>query len=323
MDEACGICRNSENNKFHTAREMMFGRRDEFVYLECGECGTLQLTDIPDLSKYYPPEYLAFESEAPAAKNALRRAVAGVIGKHYVNGSSLLGRVAAAAIPKFGRQFLPALRQYPLKLDFDTRILDFGCGSGRLLRTLRAFGFHNLKGADAYIDNEITYPCGLKIDKAGLDSLQPGYDLIILQHSFEHLPNPLESLRLVRGLLAKDGYAMICIPLVNYAWERYGVNWVQLDAPRHLFLFTERSFRRLADEAGMEIEAATYDSTDFQFWGSEQYAMDIPLTPNGGARLRPGFNFGSAKLKEWQREAYELNAAGRGDSATFYLKARD
>lgn len=301
---------------------MMFGSRDEFIYLECGKCGTLQLTNIPDLSKYYPPEYLSFDSDVPVAKNALRRTVAGYIGKHLVYGNNLVGRMAAAMIPKFGEQFLPELREAPLKLDFDSRILDFGCGTGRLLRTLRCFGFQNLAGADAFLEGDLEYPCGLKIYKAGLESVTPEYDLVILQHSFEHLPNPLDSLRCIRGLLARDGYAMICIPLANFAWEKYGVNWVQLDAPRHLYIFTEKSFRMLADKAGMEIVKLSYNSTSFQFWGSEQYSMDIPLAVNGGADFHPGFNFGSAQMKEWEREAEELNAAGRGDAATFYLKAK-
>jgi len=29
-------------------REMMYGFRDEFIYIECSECGCLQIAEIPE-----------------------------------------------------------------------------------------------------------------------------------------------------------------------------------------------------------------------------------------------------------------------------------
>ena len=60
--QACRICNNSEGNKIHNAREMLFGMRDEFEYLECVQCGCVQILKIPDnLSKYYPSDYHPFD----------------------------------------------------------------------------------------------------------------------------------------------------------------------------------------------------------------------------------------------------------------------
>ena len=40
---------------------MMFGYRDEFAYFACGQCGCLQIADIPpDMSRYYPANYYSF-----------------------------------------------------------------------------------------------------------------------------------------------------------------------------------------------------------------------------------------------------------------------
>ena len=64
MSESCRICGNSENNRKHIAREMMFGTRERFEYLECARCGTVQLIDVPDLSRYYPEDYYA-HNDAP------------------------------------------------------------------------------------------------------------------------------------------------------------------------------------------------------------------------------------------------------------------
>jgi hypothetical protein len=37
---ACAICGNRRDNHIHVAREMMLGLREEFRYLECGNCRT-------------------------------------------------------------------------------------------------------------------------------------------------------------------------------------------------------------------------------------------------------------------------------------------
>jgi hypothetical protein len=61
---ACAICGNRHENRTHVARKMMYGLRDEFRYLECGNCRCVHLNDIPqDMSKYYPENYYSF---APA-----------------------------------------------------------------------------------------------------------------------------------------------------------------------------------------------------------------------------------------------------------------
>ena len=57
----CKICKNENNNIIHVAKEMMFGLRDNFRYLECNNCGCLQLIDeSPDFSKYYPVNYYSY-----------------------------------------------------------------------------------------------------------------------------------------------------------------------------------------------------------------------------------------------------------------------
>lgn len=323
MSLLCRICGNSADNKIHRAREMMFGMRDEFDYLECSECGTLQIVEVPDLKLYYPQNYYSFEAgrEIEFAQSFKRRLAARAAGGYFVYKKNPVGKYLAEKKEWIRNDFPASLREYPLGLKFDSRILDFGCGSGRLLRILSYFGFRNLTGADAFIEKKISYPNGVQILKRSLNELEPFFDFIMLHHSFEHLPNPQETLRELYRLLARGKFCLIRIPLINFAWEKYGVNWVQLDPPRHLFLYTEKSFRLLAEQAGFTVEKIIYDSEAFQFWGSEQYLRDIPLND---ARAFQGVIeeslFTAAQMTEWQRQAEQLNAAGKGDQACFYLK---
>lgn len=318
----CRICENTAGNRVHAAREMMFGTRDPFDYLECGACGTVQILKVPDHSKYYPDNYLSFESDVPVAKNLGRRIAAQFAGKIFLTGKSRLGRFIVNIEPKIDEHFPPSVRNYPLGLRRDSRILDFGCGNGRLLQSLHYFGFTNLTGADAFIKDDILYPTGVNIYRRRLDEFDPAFDLIMLHHSFEHLEDPLDSLLQIRRLLGNKGVSLVRIPVINFAWEQYGVNWVQMDPPRHLFLYTESGFRSLAQKAGLKVEHVTYDSGAFQFWGSEQYVQDVPLIDDRSYWKNPATTIFSPKqIRDWQKQAEELNALGKGDMACFYLRA--
>jgi predicted SAM-dependent methyltransferase len=143
----------------------------------------------------------------------------------------------------------------------------------------------------------------------------------MFHHSFEHLEDPDGTLREAHRLLKDNGYMLIRIPVINFAWEKYGVNWVQLDPPRHLFLYTERAFCSLAEKSGFEVEKIIYDSTAFQFWGSEQYLQNIPLNhPTSHLNNDGGTVFSQDQMDKWQSEAEVLNLRGRGDQACFYLR---
>lgn len=303
----------------------MFGTRDGFEYLECGACGTLQITEIPDLRKYYPATYYSLEQteDFQVALTLKQRIEARLIARHMMGPNTMLGGYITRKKQWMADHFPASLRGKTPGLNFRSHILDFGCGNGYLLNTLRQFGFRNLTGADAFIDSDIIYPNDVKIYRRSLSELEPLFDLIMLHHSFEHLPDPLESLMEIKRLLADSGTCLIRIPLVNYAWEKYGVNWVQLDPPRHLFLYTERSFRNLADMAGFTVEKVIYDSEAFQFWGSEQYVRDISLNDERAYKGAISESiFTEEQLDEWQRKAEELNRQSKGDQACFYLRKK-
>lgn len=302
---------------------MMFGTRDGFEYLECAECGTLQIVEIPDLSKYYPPEYysLGNAEDIDLAESFKRRLAARFAGKYLVYGKNRIGKYIAENKPRIHDNFPASMREKLLQLSFDSEILDFGCGGGRLLRVLRYFGFRSLTGADAFIDGDIVYPDGVRVLKRDLAEIDATFDLVMFHHSFEHLPDPRTSLAEAFRLVKPGKFCLIRIPVVNAAWERYGIDWVQLDAPRHLFLYTEKSFSSIARDAGFEVRKIVYDSTEFQFWASEYYKRDIAMNePEWFDQNFDNAIFTREEFENWKREAERLNNAGLGDQACFYLQ---
>src|SRR5689334_22499774 len=52
----CEFC-GSSGFVSHRVREMMYGFRDEFEYLECKSCGCLRIASVPDdLARFYPSD---------------------------------------------------------------------------------------------------------------------------------------------------------------------------------------------------------------------------------------------------------------------------
>lgn len=319
---ACRICGGTAGSS-HKVREMMMGVREEFDYFECAGCGCLQIKEIPaDIAKYYPADY-RFTFTPPADNDgALTKFMKHKLAQHFFGEPNFLGSLLAR---KYKRGSLPpGVDKISARLRVDSRILEIGCGVGRHLWHLRERGFRNLLGIDPFIAGDEDHGPRLKIRKCYIDDVQGAFDFIMLQYSFEHLPNPAEILRSIRRLLAPGGISLIRIPVAGcYAWKKYGVNWVALDAPRHLFLHTEKSLSIIAAAAGLEIFDRLCDGNAFQIWGSEQFQQDIPLMdPRSPYKSDTPTLFTAEQMASFEALAKDLNAKGESDSFSFYLRAK-
>jgi len=315
---ACRICHNASGNNVIIAREMMLALGDEFEYLECGNCGCFQLLTIPhDFSRYYPEHYYSYKLTVDYKNNALKSFFKHKRAISYFEGKGLLGKliIRISGVPIS----YPWLAKCHARFDFD--ILDVGCGNGALLCHLRGDGFKSLTGIDPLIEKDTTYSNGVRILKRQLSEMNDSFDIIMLHHSFEHMPDPVDAMHHLYRLLRNDRRLLIRLPLADsHARRYYGINWVQMDAPRHLFLHTKKSMELLAEMSGFEIEDIVYDSTEFQFWGSEHYKNGISLIdPRSKVLLKGGRALKSKEMKKYRKKASELNAKQEGDSACFYL----
>ena len=316
----CYVCGNTVNNRHYSVQEMMFGFKDEFDYFECSNCGCLQISNDPiNMDKYYPASYYSFEALPEAPQNWLRRFLKKKSNRHALFNDDFVGKLINKVIyNSMGKRF-SSISKVPL--NFDSRILDVGCGSGILLYALKELGFKSLLGCDPFIKADIKYNNGLQVLKKTLSDIEGEWDLIMFHHSFEHIANQLETLQAVSRLLAINGVCLLSMPTVSsYAWKHYGVNWVQLDAPRHLIIHSTESISKLAEKVNLKQIDVFYNSNSFQFWGSEQYLQNIPLTSSKSYAENPENSIFSKKtLKEYERQAAKLNQQKQGDMAAFYF----
>jgi SAM-dependent methyltransferase len=326
MSSACLVCGDTRAKTIIISREMMFGTRESFEYGQCAGCGCLALSGPPaDMSRFYPTDYCSFSikpgQDIPQNDSALRKFLRLRRTGFLLNGHDMIGRIVCLVKPPE-----PLLTEYVswlrnCRAHPGSRILDVGCGTGRLVKELAWYGFTNLVGVDAFIKVDNISGPGVRIRKGSINDVDGIFDCIMLHHSFEHMDDPLAVCGHISRLLAKNGCALIRMPTVSsYAWRNYKEHWAQLDAPRHIFLHSLESIKILADKAGLTIRDIIFDSTEFQFWASEQYRRDIPLNdPRSYALNRGAGIFTEKQIKEFQRKAAQLNAEKQGDQLCVYL----
>jgi predicted SAM-dependent methyltransferase len=273
---------------------MAMGTRDEFLYFECSGCGCLSLTEVPsDLDRYYSPSRCASKPSKLHGMRKMRNAV-------YLSPLSFLVNWRTCFD-------LDVIRHTRLKKRMS--LLDVGCGAGRLVGDLRELGY-DAHGIDPYLTADIKDQFGVRVERRSLAEVEKRYDVVLFRHVLEHMP--IDALPLARGLIKNDGICVVSIPLLGWAWRTYSTDCAQLNAPRHLFIHSTRSFFLLAQKSGFRIEQVIFDSTEFQFWASDAYQRNVPLRKI----VKPT----RSQRNRMQRLAKSLNLKQQGDSAQFYLR---
>jgi ubiquinone/menaquinone biosynthesis C-methylase UbiE len=320
-DNVCRICNTGNNTEEYSLKEMMFGLQDIFEYFKCSNCGCLQIKQIPDnIEKYYPANYLVY----PEPKvNKVKKYLGQKREMSFLSGHGLVGKLL---ISLFGFNETDLIWFSEAHLKKNDHILEVGCGNGKLLFTLKEAGFKNLLGVDPFIQKDIVYSENFKIFKKEFHQIDDLlFDWVMFHHSFEHLENPKAVFEKLTRLLKPNGNVLIRIPLIDsYAWDIYGTDWVQLDPPRHYFLHSKKSIEYLSHSFNFKINKIVYDSTVFQFLGSEQYKKQIHLMSNESYFINSNNSiFNEEDLKLFNDKAKELNKNKTGDTACFFLQKMD
>jgi SAM-dependent methyltransferase len=299
--ERCPFCDGTPGESIET-REMMFGLRHPFVYRRCVECGSLWLPEPPaDLSPYYREGYYSLKPPQvrmiPAARYATR----------------VLLRTPGAARLAGKRGFPIYLRWFEgLGVSLSSCIADVGSGEGSLVARMAMHGFEDVWGFDPYVQGERDE--GAAHIRRSRIAGHGKFDLVMFNHSLEHVERPVEALREAVSCLASDGAIIVRIPIAgSFADRRYGGNWIALDPPRHLAVPSIAGMKRAAELVALKITRTFFDSLPSQIWGSEQYATDIALFEDGSHRGKPDD-------RASRQRARELNRRGEGDYAGFVLR---
>ncbi len=227
-------------------------------------CGLIWLDPMP-LASELVKAYIGFDTHRPLTRS-LNQSIASRIRQTAKHGYLARNYGYFPSAPVSQRWLSPLVHLRPggtamaagevmyLKASIGGRLLDVGCGSGQFVERMAKLGW-NAEGID--FDPEAIYNAASRGVRASVGSLAEQYypdscfDAVCLNHSLEHMAEPLETLRQVRRILKPGGRMTLTVPNADSLGHRiFGSNWIHLDPPRHLYLFGARSLRRMAIAAG-------------------------------------------------------------------------
>lgn len=267
---SCILCGSSESILLYATSERMFGLGGKFFLKKCSKCSLAFLDPQPSdaqLKKYYPSkDYYIYNRSIKKGQIEIIREY---FIKHYYS-PNFLSLLMTTFIKN-----VPAIPSYA----GNGKILDLGCGTGDTLVLLKGLGW-DVYGID--MDKNAIFTG----KKRGLGNLRLGtykdldkypdnyFDAIRLYHVIEHLDDPSLCLSLINKKLKKNGELIMGTPNIESLISKiFGPYWYNLDSPRHLFIFSPRTLKKLVEKNGFSVRKIEFCSAG-GIIGSIQYFIN-------------------------------------------------
>ena len=259
MPERCLLCGGISFRMAHRPLpDFKYGVSGSWPFFECVTCGLAVLDAGPqDAGRAYPPEYSQHSPvrrcDEPSARGAfssskehIRRAL--LSRKGYGGRSSgaaqafcgwICSRISRCVLgAQYGFLLFPPAR--PLGF-----LLDVGCGNGRFLSRMASLGWnaYGIEPDDASRAIAAADPSVRIFSSWEEASFQEGFfDVIVMNHSLEHMGDPQGILKKCRRALAPDGIIGICVPnWASLSHRAFGRYCYHLEPPRHAVMYAPRT----------------------------------------------------------------------------------
>ncbi len=297
--DSCPVCASSNTKHFFSAPDRLHGVPGEFSYDRCDNCHTVFQNPMvvpEDLYLCYPSEYAPYnlkidlpdvDFDSLSAGNFRGRVRKGIVDS--VRGKPVVGVEGTAARLLSRIAFFRERAFYGLVIDEmlpkgpgDHFALDLGCGSGWLMQKMNKVGWQT-DGVEwneeaAALARESTGGKVWSGDFRNADIPKNKYELIVLNHVFEHINDPMDALRYVFDFLIPGGRAVLFYPNPGaFSAARFGSYWYAWDPPRHLIFPAAKALRHLALKVGFrqaEVKSrAFYPET--QWLNSKSHVLGL------------------------------------------------
>lgn len=230
----------------------------------CRGCGLLFVNPMPDA------DHLEAFYSADGAWAQERAARARLLAEQHARRLAKKKPRKARPVPRRRELLLRALDSHlpVFAPPPGARVLDFGCGEGKLLNTLQDLGWDTY-GIEP--SSDVAFLRHHRLAEAPRDGR---FDLVIVHHVLEHVPNPLDILERLAAAVRDGGILYAIVPRLDTLPAHRDYRYC-LNGRNHLVAFSESCLRGLLARASFEA-VARIDSSE----------MDEALTAGQPLRLR-------------------------------------
>ncbi len=138
-------------------------------------------------------------------------------------------------------------------------LLDFGCGDGSFMEFMRSFGWavYGIEPDSARSVADSRSKCVYQSIQDLVNNVDVKFDVIILSHVIEHLPDPYSLIKELKKLCTNKGRVIITTPnATSLGASIFGRYWRGLEPPRHFNIFTKKSLIEVLEKSGYQITLA-------------------------------------------------------------------
>ena len=297
---ACPLCGSTTCSLMFRAPDRLHGVSGEFTYRRCGNCKTVfqdPRVITEDLSLCYPGEYFTHQSPDESSttpqtdlrlRAMLRQAVIGAVRQAPMSGAiGWLGRLLAKSRRLRERAFYGVIDEMMPFKPGAGRALEAGCGAGQLLKALGQVGWQ-VEGLEwdekaAEIASRMSGRQVMVGDFQKASLPFAAYDLVVLHHVLEHLPDTMGCLRKIEDILAPGGRAVLVYPHIESLGARvFREDWFPWEVPRHLVLPTAMAVEKAAGAIGLVTKSLKSSARGAQGFIalSRRYRKREPINPH-------------------------------------------
>lgn len=255
MQSFCIYCKKDDSRFLYATKDI----HDNFYSIEeCNNCGAKFLSPQPT------------ESELNDAYD----------DSYYGQGENKFSKPIESILDFLRKRKAHKIASY---LNGKGRVLDVGCGNGKLLAFLKNEGDFELQaiereGGSAKRAAEVP---GINL-KLGIleegDFKEGSLDAVLLYQVFEHLINPAETLNIISRIVRRGGIFIVAFPNIASLQSRiFKGKWFHLDPPRHLIFFTPDEFEKKLEKLGWKLLSENHFNIEYNTYGIEQSLLNALL----------------------------------------------
>lgn len=138
----------------------------------------------------------------------------------------------------------------------DSKILEVGCSTGKLLELLKKKGYKDVIGIDISKEAVKKSKCNVLLMDATKTKFKDNqFDLIIASDVLEHMKDDLCTLYEWNRILKRNGYIIVFTPAFNFLWSKHD------EMNHHYRRYTKYSLRNALLGSGYDIHRLSYWNT--------------------------------------------------------------